>query len=102
VEGAQASSPRQRFKEISAPTIIALRRQRRGESSAPSTTLRSLRELRVVPLPANAVADESDRSRDAVLSEFVDAKWVMIRSFLGSLSFFPISLSLFATSSLEK
>src|SRR5580692_7059303 len=38
VEGAPDSTQRQRLKEISAATIIALQRQRRVESGAPSTT----------------------------------------------------------------
>jgi hypothetical protein len=50
-KGRGTQSERRQFKEISAPTLIALRRQRRGESSAPSTTVRSLRELQWSPSP---------------------------------------------------
>ena len=40
-------------------TTILLHRQRSAELDAPSTILRSLRELRMVPLPRFAVADEA-------------------------------------------
>jgi len=57
VEGAQDSTQCRQFKESSAPTMIALQRQRRGESSAPSTMVRSLRELQWSPSPAIAGAE---------------------------------------------
>jgi hypothetical protein len=40
------------------------------------------------PSPAIAEADARDCSRGVVTPEFVDAKWLMLGSFLCSLSFF--------------
>src|SRR5579862_2403489 len=56
-KGRGTQSERRQFKEISTPTLTALRRQRRGESCAPSTTVRSLRELQWSPSPAFAGAE---------------------------------------------
>src|SRR5580704_18230291 len=61
VEGARDSTRPRRFKAISAATLIALQRLRSGESGAPSTTVRSLRELQWSPSPAIAGADGTDR-----------------------------------------
>jgi hypothetical protein len=50
------------FKASSAPTLIVMQRQHHVESGAPSTTVRSLRELQWSPSPAIAGAEgASDR-----------------------------------------
>ncbi len=58
VEGARDSSNSGRSKAITAAKFIAFRRQRRSESGAPSTTVRSLRELQWSPSPAIAGAED--------------------------------------------
>jgi hypothetical protein len=62
VEGAQDSTRCKLRKAISAPTLIVLQRHQHVESGAPSTTVRSLRELQWSPSPAIAGAEgASDR-----------------------------------------
>src|ERR1700722_2086824 len=53
------SSTRERSNFIA---VIFLHRQRSSDSCAPSTTVRSLRELQWSPSPAIAVAEKSERS----------------------------------------
>jgi hypothetical protein len=57
VEGAQDSTQRKRFKTSWAPTLIVLQQHQHVESGAPSTTVRSLRELQWSPSPAIAGAE---------------------------------------------
>jgi hypothetical protein len=92
VEGARASTPCRRFKDIAAPTLIALRRQRCGESGAPSTILRSLRELRRSPSPAIAVAEN-----EAVLAthRIRDCAWRNDRKSSLYAFFYPLLYFLF-------
>jgi hypothetical protein len=57
VEGARDSTRRKRFKASSAPTFIVLQQHQHVESRAPSTTVRSLRELQWSRSPAIAGAE---------------------------------------------
>jgi hypothetical protein len=67
VEGAPDSTRRKRFKASSAPTFIVLQRQQHVESGAPSTTVRSLRELQWSPSPLRGGGRcEQARSRGAL------------------------------------
>ena len=75
VEGAQDSTRRKQFKEISATRSIVLQRQRNVESSAPSTTVRSLRELQWSPSPASrGRKGKRSRSRNAPAPEVCQPK----------------------------